>query len=205
MLRKLAFLLLVAWCPAVAAGTILVFGDSLSSAYGIGARQGWVTLLEERLRREQVDYTVVNASISGETSSGGAARIDAAVKRTKPSIVIVALGSNDGLRGLPVSQLIGNLSRIVRTAQAAGSRVLLVGNRMPPNYGRQYTLEFEQAFAVVARRHKVALVPFMLDGVAGNRDYFQPDNLHPTAAAQPIILETVWKALARLLREPATR
>jgi acyl-CoA thioesterase-1 len=199
MFRKLLFALLVAWCPAAAAGTILVFGDSLSSAYGIGAREGWVTLLEERLRKEKRDYTVANASISGETSSGGATRIEEAVRRTQPSIVILALGSNDGLRGLPIAQMKGNLSRMVRTAQAAGSRVLLVGSRMPPNYGRKYTEEFHQAFADVAKAHRVPLVPFLLDGVAGNRDYFLPDNLHPTAEAQPIILNTVWKGLAPLL------
>jgi acyl-CoA thioesterase-1 len=199
MLKKLLLVLLFAWCPAAAAGTILVFGDSLSSAYGIGARQGWVTLLEERLRQEKRDYTVVNASISGETSSGGAARIQDAVRRTQPSIVILALGSNDGLRGLPVAQMKANLARIVRTAQATGSRVLLVGNRMPPNYGRKYTEEFQRAFAEVAKANGIPLVPFLLDGVAGNPDYFQPDNLHPTAGAQPIILETVWKGLAPML------
>jgi len=199
MFRKLLLALLVAWCPAAAAGTILVFGDSLSAAYGIGAKEGWVTLLEERLREEKRDYTVANASISGETSSGGATRIDEAVRRTKPSIVILALGSNDGLRGLPTAQMKENLSRMVRTAQSAGSRVLLVGSRMPPNYGRKYTDEFHHAFADVAKANRVPLVPFLLDGVAGNRDYFLPDNLHPTAAAQPIILENVWKGLAPLL------
>ncbi len=192
-------MVLFAWCPAAAAGTILVFGDSLSAAYGIGARQGWVTLLEERLRQEKRDYTVVNASISGETSSGGAARIAEAVRRTQPSIVILALGSNDGLRGLPVAQMKANLSRIVRTAKAAGSRVLLVGNRMPPNYGRKYTEEFHAAFVEVAKADRIPLVPFLLDRVAGNPDYFQADNLHPTAAAQPIILDTVWKGLAPML------
>jgi len=200
MLRKLILVILVvAWCPAAAAATILVFGDSLSAAYGIGAREGWTTLLEKRLRQDNLDYTVANASISGETSSGGAARIADAVKRTRPAIVIVALGSNDGLRGLPVRQLTANLDRIVRTARDAGSKVLVVGNRMPPNYGPRYTREFAQAFAEVAKENDAALVPFMLDGVAGKRDYFLPDNLHPTAAAQAIILGNIWKGLEPLL------
>lgn len=200
MLRKLILVVLVAaWCPAAAAATILVFGDSLSAAYGIGAREGWPTLLEERLRQKSADYTVANASISGETSSGGATRIGAALARTRPSIVIVALGSNDGLRGLPISQMKANLTRIVRAAKSAGSKVLVVGNRMPPNYGPRYTREFAQAFVEVAREQKAALVPFMLEGIASTRDNFQPDNLHPTAAAQPIILETIWQGLAPLL------
>jgi len=200
MLRKLILVVLVAaWCPAAAAATILVFGDSLSAAYGIGAREGWPTLLEERLRQKSADYTVANASISGETSSGGATRIGAALARTRPSIVIVALGSNDGLRGLPINQMKANLTRIVRAAKSAGSKVLVVGNRMPPNYGPRYTREFAQAFVDVAREQKAALVPFMLEGIASTRDNFQPDNLHPTAAAQPIILETIWQGLAPLL------
>ena len=200
MLRKLILVVLVAaWCPAAAAATILVFGDSLSAAYGIGAREGWPTLLEERLRQKSADYTVANASISGETSSGGATRIGAALARTRPSIVIVALGSNDGLRGLPISQMKANLTRIVRAAKSAGSKVLVVGNRMPPNYGPRYTREFAQAFVEVAREQKAALVPFMLEGIASTRANFQPDNLHPTAAAQPIILETIWQGLAPLL------
>ncbi len=204
MLRKLILVVLAAaWCPAAAAATILVFGDSLSAAYGIGAREGWPTLLEERLRQKGADYTVANASISGETSSGGATRIADAVKRTRPAVVIVALGSNDGLRGLPVSQMKANLTRIVRTAESAGSKVLVVGSRMPPNYGPRYTREFEQAFAEVAKQENATLVPFMLEGIAGTRDYFQSDNLHPTAAAQPIILDTIWKRLAPLLAEGA--
>ena len=193
------------WCPTAAAATILVFGDSLSAAYGIGAQEGWPTLLEERLRRNGLDYTVANASISGETSSGGATRIADALERTQPSIVILALGSNDGLRGLPVGQMKVNLARIVQAARRAGSKVLVLGSRMPPNYGAKYTREFAEAFAEVARQEKAALVPFMLEGVADDRGYFQSDNLHPTAAAQPIILDTVWKGLEPLLGKGAAR
>ncbi len=183
------------------AATLLVFGDSLSSAYGIGPREGWVTLMEERLKQKKFDYNVVNASISGETTSGGASRIDEALARTKPGLVIVALGGNDGLRGLSASQIRANLNRIVEAARHRGARVLLLGIRMPPNYGPQYVREFEAVYTEVARRHKVPLVPFMLQGVAEQRDLMQPDNIHPTAAAQPVILETVWKGLQPLLEK----
>ena len=186
--------------PAQAGPTLLVYGDSLSAAYGIARNQGWVTLLEERLRQRRLDYTVVNASISGETSSGGASRIAAALAQHRPGIVILALGANDGLRGLPVAQLRENLAAVLRAARKTGSRVLLVGMRMPPNYGPRYTQEFEQVYASLAKQFKLRLVPFLLDGVAGNRDLFLEDNLHPTAKAQPAILENIWKGLAPLLK-----
>ena len=193
--------LLFAATAAAQAATLLVFGDSLSSAYGIGPREGWVTLLEERLKQQKLDYNVVNASISGETTSGGASRIEEVLARTRPGIVIVALGGNDGLRGLPVPQIKANLSRIVEASRRRGARVLLVGMRMPPNYGLQYVREFEQGFAETARRHQLPLVPFMLEGVAARRDLMQPDNIHPTAAAQPLMLDTVWKGLRPLLKK----
>ena len=185
---------------AQAGPAILVYGDSLSAAYGIGRNEGWVTLLEARLRQEQRDYTVVNASISGETTSGGASRISATLAQHRPRVTILALGANDGLRGLPVAQMRDNLAAIIRAAQKAGGRVLLVGMRMPPNYGAQYTSDFEQVYAALARQFKVRLVPFLLEGVADSRDLFLEDNLHPTAKAQPVILENVWKGLAPLLR-----
>ena len=206
MLRKLALVRMVAVVLLMSAGlahagpTLLVYGDSLSAAYGIAQKEGWVTLLEERLRHKHFDYTVANASISGETTSGGASRIAAELARHRPRIVVLALGSNDGLRGLPVAQMRDNLAAIIRAAQKAGSRVLLVGMRMPPNYGPRYTRDFEQAYAALARQFKLKLVPFMLEGVAGSRDLFLDDNLHPTAKAQPLILENVWKGLAPLLR-----
>jgi len=185
---------------AHAGPTLLVYGDSLSAAYGIARKEGWVTLLEQRLRQKHPDYTVANASISGETSSGGASRIAATLAQHRPRIVILALGSNDGLRGLPVAQMRDNLATIIRAAQKAGSRVLLVGMKMPPNYGPQYTRELEQAYAALAKRHKTAFVPFLLDGIADRRENFLDDNLHPTARVQPIILENVWKGLEPLLR-----
>lgn len=201
MIKLFFTALLFTVTAAAQAATLLVFGDSLSSAYGIGSREGWVTLMEDRLKQQKFDYNVVNASISGETTSGGAARIDEALARTQPGLVIVALGGNDGLRGLPASQIQANLTRIVEAARRRGARVLLLGIRMPPNYGPQYVREFEAVFTAVARRHKVPFVPFLLQGVADRRDLMQPDNIHPTAAAQPVILETVWKGLRPLLRK----
>ena len=200
MLRQLLIaLLLFGSGLAHAAPAILVFGDSLSAAYGIGQKDGWVTLLQERLRQKRLDYTVVNASFSGETTSGGASRIAATLAAHKPAIVVVALGANDGLRGLPLAQMRDNLAAIVRAAQKSGSRVLLVGMKMPPNYGPQYTRDFEQTFVALARRFRCALVPFLLDGVAGKRELLLDDNLHPTADAQPIILENIWRELAPML------
>lgn len=184
---------------AQAAPTILVFGDSLSAAYGIRQQAGWVTLLQQRLQEQRFDYTVVNASISGETTSGGATRIGAALASHKPAIVIVELGANDGLRGLPTKQMADNLTIIIRAAQKSGARVLLIGMRMPPNYGEKYTEEFVKVFADLAARYKCVYVPFLLQEIAANRAYTQDDNLHPTALAQPLILETVWKSLAPML------
>jgi len=201
MLRGLAFWLLVLASGAVnAAGTILVFGDSISAAYGLAQKDGWVALLGERLRDRKLDYSVANASISGETTAGGAARIDEALARWKPDIVIVALGGNDGLRGLAIGQMKANLTRMVAAAKAKRAKVLLVGMRMPPNYGPKYTRDFEDVFVEVAKTEGVPLVPFLLDGIGEKRDLFQADNIHPTSAAQPIILDTVWKGLEPLLR-----
>jgi acyl-CoA thioesterase-1 len=202
VIRGLLFAVLVlAASAAEAAGTILVFGDSLSAAYGIGQKEGWPALLADRLREQKLDYSVANASISGETTAGGAARIEEALARTKPAVVIVALGGNDGLRGLPIAQMRANLEKTVQAAKAARARVLLVGMRMPPNYGPKYTREFEAAFAAVAKQESVALVPFLLEGFGDRRDLFLQDNIHPTATAQPIILENVWRALEPLLRK----
>jgi acyl-CoA thioesterase-1 len=201
MLRVLLFALATAWSAAAAAGTILVYGDSLSAAYGIGQKEGWVTLLEERLKQRKLDYSVANASISGETTSGGAARIDDALARFKPDVVIVALGGNDGLRGLPVPEMKANLERIVSAAQARKARVLIAGMRMPPNYGQKYNQAFEGAFADVAKTLKTGYVPFLLEGMADDRALFLADQIHPSAQAQPIILDTVWKGLEPLLRK----
>jgi len=190
------------WAAGAAAAdkSILVLGDSLSAAYGIARSHGWVALLEERLKRERLDYNVVNASISGDTSTGGRARLDAALERHRPAVVIVELGGNDGLRGLPVAQMKANLAAIIERSRKSGARVLLMGMKMPPNYGSDYTTEFEGAYAELAKRYKVALLPFLLEGFAEKPDFFQPDRIHPTAEAQPLILERVWQKLAPLLR-----
>ena len=185
---------------ASAGGTIMVYGDSLSAAYGLSQDAGWASLLQARLNQEGLDYTVSNLSISGETTSGGAARIAAALKEHKPRVVIVELGANDGLRGLPPTEMRANLAKIVSASQRARARVLLVGMRMPPNYGKTYTRQFEQVYADVAREFKIALVPYLFLGMDQQRELFQADNLHPTAAAQPMLLENVWKSLLPLLK-----
>jgi acyl-CoA thioesterase I len=183
------------------APTILVYGDSLSSAYGIPQSAGWVALLGERLKQRKSNYTVVNASISGETSAGGAARIGRTLASSKPAIVIVQLGANDGLRGLPVGQMKMNLTAIVRASKHEGARVVLVGMQLPPNYGVPYINDFRAAYRDVARDERVAFVPFLLEGL-DQREQFQADNLHPTAMAQPILLENVWKKLAAMVILP---
>lgn len=177
-----------------------MFGDSLSAAYGIAQSRGWVALLGERVKRERADYSVANASVSGETTAGGRARIDATLSRFHPTVVIVELGGNDGLRGMPIGQVRANLAAIVEHSQRSGAHVLLVGMKLPPNYGEEYTRAFENAFDDVAKRYRVALVPFMLEGFAEKPEYFQADRIHPTAEAQPLILDRVWKGLAPLLK-----
>jgi len=192
--------MLLALSAAAAEKSILVVGDSLSAAYGLARSQGWVALLEERLKRERLDYSVVNASISGETSAGGRARIDELLARHHPAVVIVELGGNDGLRGLPIAQLKANLGAIIERAKKAGARVLVVGMRMPPNYGPDYTGAFENAYAEVAKRYRVALAPFIMEGFAEKPEYFQPDRIHPSAEVQPLIVERVWRGLRPLLK-----
>ena len=193
--------MLLALSAAAAEKSILVVGDSLSAAYGLARSQGWVALLEERLKRERLDYSVVNASISGDTSAGGRARIDELIARHHPAVVIVELGGNDGLRGLPIAQMKANLGAIIERAKKADARVLVVGMRLPPNYGPDYTQAFEDAFAEVAKRYRVALAPFILEGFGEKPEYFQPDRIHPTAQVQPLIVERVWRGLRPLLKE----
>lgn len=195
--------LVAAWVPgqacAAAGKTILVFGDSLSAAYGIAQERGWVALLEARLKREKPDYSVANASLSGETTSGGLTRLKKALERHRPAVTVIELGANDGLRGLPVAQMRTNLDAMIAQAKAAGSRVLLVGVRMPPNYGPDYNRDFDAVFTDLSKARKTGLVPFFFEGFADKRDFYQADNLHPTAAAQPMLLETVWKSLKPML------
>ena len=184
---------------ASAEKSILVLGDSLSAAYGIARERGWVSLLEERLKRERLDYNVVNASISGDTTGGARARLQPLLDKHRPAIVVVELGGNDGLRGLSVTQMRTNLAAIIRESQTAGARVLLVGVRLPPNYGEVYNSAFEAAYRELAKAHRVPLVPFILEDFAGNPEFFQPDRIHPTAEAQPLMLDRVWAGLKPLL------
>ncbi|WP_029049794.1 GDSL-type esterase/lipase family protein [Cupriavidus sp. amp6] len=192
--------------PAQAAApALLVLGDSLSAEYGITRGTGWVTLLQDRLRQERFDYNVVNASISGETTIGGKTRLPDLLSRHKPAIVVVELGANDALRGLPLQTTESNLRQIVSSAQKAGAGVLLVGMRIPPNYGQDYTEKFFSLYPKLASEFKVRLVPFFLDKVMARQDWFQPDRIHPTAEAQPALLETVWPQLRPMLRRTADK
>jgi acyl-CoA thioesterase-1 len=178
---------------------VLVIGDSLSAAYGLAAEQGWVSLMDARLRETRPGWSVVNASISGETTAGGAARIDSALALHQPALVLIELGANDGLRGLPLEQAEANLERMVQAAQTAGAKVLVIGMHIPPNYGPDYTEAFHAMFGRVADRQDAAHLPFLLEPIASDRDAFLPDNLHPTAEAQGRILEHVWPAVVGLV------
>lgn len=200
----LACLCLFGLAPAVAApappGTVLVLGDSLSAGFGLAPGEGWVDLLAKRLAAANPAWSVVNASISGETTAGGAARFEAALARHRPAVVVLELGANDGLRGLPVEAAQANLAGLIERSQASGARVLLIGMRMPPNYGPEYTAAFAAMYAGLASRYGTAFVPLLLEPIATDRAMFQDDNMHPTAAAQPLLLEHVWPALQPLLR-----
>jgi len=196
----LAILLVLPAKVAMAAEKrILVYGDSLSAGFGIAVRESWPALLGQRLKAQGSAFVVANASISGETTAGGRARFAAALGQFKPAVVILALGANDGLRGLPVPAMRENLQAMARLAKQAGARVLLVGMRLPPNYGPQYTRDFDAAYRDIAKAEKLALLPFLLEPIALERDAYQADGLHPTAAAQPKILEHVWGALKPLV------
>lgn len=187
--------------PAAASPAILVWGDSLSAAYGLEPSQGWVALLEARLKARGYDYTVVNGSVSGETTSGGLTRLPDALGQHKPAIVVLELGANDGLRGTPVSLMHDNLGRMIALSRQAGAKVLLIGIRLPPNYGPRFTGDFSRAYADLARRYRVPLLPFLLDGVAQHRELMQEDGLHPVAAAEPEVLDNVWPTLEPLLKK----
>lgn len=181
------------------AGTVLVVGDSISAGFGLDTRQGWVALLQQRLEGEGLTDKVVNASISGDTSAGGLARLPALLAAHKPDVVVVELGGNDGLRGQPTEQLQQNLASMVAAAQASGSKVLLLGMQLPPNYGVRYTKAFAQVYANVAEQKNVALVPFFLEGVGGVPALMQADGIHPAQGAQQQLLENAWPAIKPLL------
>ncbi|MEZ5439938.1 MAG: arylesterase [Lysobacterales bacterium] len=195
-------LLLFTALPAPAA-TLLVLGDSLSAAYGIPVEQGWVTLLQQRLQATDSGWQVINASISGETSAGGLARLPGLLRRQQPQALILALGANDGLRGLPPDQLASNLQSMVAAAQASDARVLLVGIRLPPNYGQAYADAIAQTYQDLARQASVPLVASLLEPVEDDRSQFQADQLHPVAAAQPRLLDGLWPQIEALLQAAA--
>jgi acyl-CoA thioesterase-1 len=198
--------LMLAAHPAFATAappTLVVLGDSLSAGYGLKAGEGWVSLLADRMAREGYGYRVVNASVSGETTAGGLARLPHVIDREHPALLVVELGANDGLRGLPVPALAANLTAMARAGRTAGARVVLVGMRLPPNYGAEYTSSFAAAFAAVARAEHLPLVPFLLAPIASDATRFQADGLHPVATAEPALLDTVWPVLAPLLAAPA--
>ncbi len=182
-----------------ASKTVLVLGDSLSAEYGIARGSGWVALLEQRLQQEKIDAKIVNASISGETTSGGATRLPALLARHRPHYVIIELGANDGLRGLPFPSVEANLRTMLKAAKASKAQVLLIGMRLPLNYGVDYTEGFFALFGKIAKASHTPLVPFFLDGVATRTELFQADRLHPTAQAQPVMLDNVWPTLKTLL------
>ncbi|WP_255569072.1 arylesterase [Comamonas sp. NLF-1-9] len=205
--RRDFILLACAACapPARAAGAapvILVVGDSMSAEYGLPQGSGWVALLRQRLAAQRREASVVNASVSGDTTAGGRSRLAAALARHKPDIVILELGGNDALRGLPLSSTEDNLATMARQVRQAGARLLLVGMQVPPNYGADYTRRFAGLFETLAREHQASLVPFLLEGVANAPDptaLFQADRIHPSVQAQPLLLDNVWKALQPML------
>ena len=210
-MRLIGAVALVAAMPAWAQSSkkpaaeprIVVLGDSLSAEYGLVRGTGWVALLEKRLAAEKIAASVINASISGDTTSGGRARLGALLKLHRPTVLVIELGGNDALRGLPLKNTQDNLSAMAQAAQKMGAKVLLLGMQVPPNYGRQYAEQFAQLFVAVAQKNKTALVPFLLKGVADGENataLFQSDGIHPLAQAHPQMLENVWPALLSLLR-----
>ena len=197
------FLLCLVWANSSRGDedkTVLVFGDSLSASYGIEEEQGWINLLSEKLRQAQSTYSVINASVSGETSTGGLSRLPAALAEFQPSVVILELGGNDGLRGLPLATLQSNLEEMVSLSQRAGAKVLLAGIQIPPNYGPRYTEPFYALFGDIAESEQLPFVPFLIDGIPQQPELMQNDGIHPRAEAQHMILDNVWPVLAPMLQ-----
>lgn len=197
---KIILLVAVLWLPhsAFAAANILVFGDSLSAGYGIAVEESWVSLLQQELQRTHAKYRIVNASISGETASGGRQRIAKALQQHRPAVVILELGANDGLRGFNIADVEANLGSIIKESSQARAKVLLVGIKLPPNYGEPYITQFQNIYPRLAEKHRVKLLPFLLEGVAPEQ--FQADNLHPNKDAQPLLMRNVLNELKPLLR-----
>jgi acyl-CoA thioesterase-1 len=199
-IRILLACLLVTCSAAASERTLLVFGDSLSAAYGLRTDQGWVALLQQRLQAQGYGYRVVNASVSGETTDGGRNRITRALAQHQPELVILELGANDGLRGLPVKDVRANLAQMLGDIRKSGAKVLLIGILIPPNYGPQYTKSFAAIYQSLAKEQNVPLVPFLLDGIALDKQLMQDDGLHPNSRGQPQVLENVWMHLHPMLR-----
>jgi acyl-CoA thioesterase-1 len=199
MLNRILFLWLLVLSTPVSAQIILVVGDSLSAAYGIPVEQGWVSLLQQRLDSAGYPYRIVNASISGDTTANARARLDQALASHKPSVVLLELGGNDGLRGLSLVEMKNNLAAMISSARAAGAQVLLIGIQLPPNYGPRYTERFQAIYPELAREHETALLPSLLDGIATEQNLMREDGIHPNISAQPLIRDRVWKELEPLL------
>lgn len=204
MLNRILLLLCLLWPVAAPAQIILVVGDSLSAAYGIPVEQGWVALLQQRLDTGGYPYRLVNASISGDTTANALARLPAALAAQSPDVVMLALGGNDGLRGLSLKAMKSNLAAMIESAQAAGARVLLVGVQLPPNYGPRYTQGFQAVYRDLAQEYELALLPSLVDGIGTEQSLMQADGIHPNITAQPLICDRVWGALFPLLGKPVT-
>lgn len=179
--------------------TVLILGDSLSAAHGIATEQGWPALLAQRIRAQSLDWRVVNASMSGETTAGGLSRLAGELERNQPNVVVIALGANDGLRGLPLQNTRKQLAAMIEAAQKSNAKVLLIGMRLPPNYGPIYTDGFAQNYQDLATQYRIPLLAFLLEPIATQRAAFQADNMHPVAAAQPLLLDHVWSVLGPML------
>lgn len=199
MTKFLWMVIMALMSQTLMAKSIVVLGDSISAGYGIEVEQGWVALVQKKLHDTQHDFTIANASISGDTSSGGLARIDALLSQHKPSVFILELGANDGLRGLPPALLKSNLAEMIRRAKQANAKVLLLGIKIPPNYGKRYIELFYNVYPQLAEEMKVAFIPFLLDDIALTTGLMQADGLHPNAQAQPIMAEKIWQQLLPLL------
>jgi len=198
----LVFVLIVAATTSVYArqtNIILVLGDSLSAGYGIGSKQGWVSLTEQKLKQQGYKYSMVNASVTGDTTYNGLHRLPGLLSKYQPDIVIIELGGNDGLRGMPLRQMENNLSQMIQQSTKAGAKVILAGMHIPPNYGKRYTEQFHQIYQKLADRHEISRIPFLLDSVGGKPELMQADGIHPSAQAQTIILDTVWQVLEPML------
>jgi acyl-CoA thioesterase I len=202
-MKLLIFSLLFSAFTAMAAPAknILIFGDSLAAGYDIDREQSWPSLLVAKLANSNSSYSAINASISGETSAGGLARLPQALREHQPAVVVIELGANDGLRGLPLTAMRKNLVAMIRAAKKSNAKVLLIGMKLPPNYGLDYTAQFAQSFTDIAKQEKIPLLPFLLQPIANQRDAFQADGLHPVATVQPVLLDHVWSALHPLLKE----